>query len=481
MNTTIFRTVRSRALRISLGLLTAATVLSSAFGLTAPAQAQGPIIRDHRDPFARVQLVVNRIIIHDDMDWGKGEFRFEIGIRANSGRCELFSRTACGQPLVLANLPQYSGSDGANLVVDRIVPADGDSGMGEDVGPAIGVPVRPGQWLGFSIRGTENDPASDDFMGVVASHITGEDGQVQYGVRTERAVGKCEERPILADFCIPGTAGAFSVEYEVRPAPLPDLHPTAFRVGEIGPGDRDDLVCFTVENRGLAASDPFRVKIVVDDLEPRTTDIGAFGLAVGETREQCTSLRLPESGNPKMTFDVDLNRVIAEMDERNNHHEQTLALGTPVEPVPGPATSKADAGQNTGVVPQPKPGAAQAANQASGQPDLTVSAIRVNGQAPDGKDDCKDGKNPVAVLVKNAGAANAGSFAVRLTVDGGEAIEEAVDGLEAGKEREIRFGDVRLKKGEHQLAAAADPKNTVAESDEADNDLAVTARCKDGS
>ena len=147
MNATRVRTLRSRALRVPLGLLTAFTLLSSALGPAVPAQAQAPIIRDHRDPYARIQLVLNRIIIHDDMDWGKGEFKFLVGVRANSQRCELFSRDACGQPLVLAPLPQYSGSDGASLVVDRIVPAAGGNAADEAVGPEIGLPVRPGQWL----------------------------------------------------------------------------------------------------------------------------------------------------------------------------------------------------------------------------------------------------------------------------------------------------------------------------------------------
>ena len=150
-----------------------------------------------------------------------------------------------------------------------------------------------------------------------------------------------------------------------------------------------------------------------------------------------------------------------------------------------------NAGTNAGTVPpvinaapvaspQPKPGATgPAANKASGQPDLIVSAIKVNGQAPDGKDDCKDGKNAVAVIVKNAGAANAGPFAVRLDADGDTTVDESVDGLEAGKEREVRFGDVRLKKGEHQLAATLDAKNTVAESGEDNNAKTVTAGCRD--
>jgi subtilase family serine protease len=137
---------------------------------------------------------------------------------------------------------------------------------------------------------------------------------------------------------------------------------------------------------------------------------------------------------------------------------------------PAPVASPAPAPKNS-----PDP----AAKPSSSQADLTVSAIKVRGQVPDGKDDCKDGKNPVAVVVKNAGGANAGSFAVRLTVDGDEAGEESVEGLEAGKEREVRFGDVKLTKGEHKLVATVDPKKGVDEASDDNNDHTMTAACRD--
>ena len=85
----------------------------------------------------------------------------------------------------------------------------------------------------------------------------------------------------------------------------------------------------------------------------------------------------------------------------------------------------------------------------------------------------------MTAIVKNAGTANAGPIAVRLTVDGDEVGEESIDELAAGKEREIRFDEVRLKKGERKLTATLDPKNTVAESSEDNNERLVTARCQD--
>lgn len=103
------------------------------------------------------------------------------------------------------------------------------------------------------------------------------------------------------------------------------------------------------------------------------------------------------------------------------------------------------------------------------QADLTIGAIKMNGQIPDDKDDCRDGKN--------AGTAEADDVAVRLAADGAEAGTQAVKGLEAGKEREVRFEGVRLKKGEHTLTATL--KATGAKADADQGELKVTVHCKD--
>jgi subtilase family serine protease len=54
-----------------------------------------------------------------------------------------------------------------------------------------------------------------------------------------------------------------------------------------------------------------------------------------------------------------------------------------------------------------------------------------------------------------------------------------VTGLEAGKELEVRFDDVKLKKGDRALTIAVDAKGAVTESKEDDNERKVTAQCKD--
>jgi len=161
------------------------------------------------------------------------------------------------------------------------------------------------------------------------------------------------------------------------------------------------------------------------------------------------------------------------MEENNNAGVMT------VEAVGGPArTGPASTGPAAPVAvpsPRPKPAVSQPDPSAE-KVDLTIRAIRVNGRAPDGKGDCKIGKNDVAVLVKNTGEGDAGGFVVRLLVDG-DLTDATVDGLGAGEERGVRFGDVQLQKGEHTLQAAADPEQALAESSDGNNELKLTARC----
>ena len=107
-----------------------------------------------------------------------------------------------------------------------------------------------------------------------------------------------------------------------------------------------------------------------------------------------------------------------------------------------------------------------------------MKAIKVNGQAPDGKNDCMISQNDLTVVVKNGGKGDAGSFAVRLTVDGDD-LDATVESVRAGEEREVAFDKVQLKKGEHSLKAVADPDHALAESKDNNNELKVSARCSD--
>ena len=169
--------------------------------------------------------------------------------------------------------------------------------------------------------------------------------------------------------------------------------------------------------------------------------------------ELCVETELPHSGQHRLTAVVDEPRTLVEYNETNNVYEQTY----------------------TAVAPAP--------SQAQALPDLTVSAIKINGTPPYGTDDCREGRNDVTVVIKNGATTNAGDFHVRLVVDddqGSGKERYLVDGLEAGKEQGVRFDDVRLKKGRHSLAATADAMSGISESNEGNNVLEVSASCQAG-
>jgi subtilase family serine protease len=171
----------------------------------------------------------------------------------------------------------------------------------------------------------------------------------------------------------------------------------------------------------------------------------------------CVVTALPAGGQYRLEAVADERRTLTEYDESNNVYEQ--AYTAPAGPV---------AATEPGPTPSPE------------QADLNIASIKVNGQAPDGKDDCKAGKNEVKVVVKNGGATTADTIAVRLTVDGVQVGTKSVAQLDAGDELELRFDDVRLKKGEHKLAATTDLKGSAADSTQENDWVKVTVRCQDG-
>ena len=224
----------------------------------------------------------------------------------------------------------------------------------------------------------------------------------------------------------------------------------------------------SVVNAGAVDSGPFEVSLRVDGVIPKNGKTGAGRLPSGMHGELCVQTALPP-GPHRLTSYVDEPRAVVEVIEIDNRFELQYVA---------PAAGAQD--QSPATTPAP------ASSPSPGQPDLVVTAIRVRDQVPDDKDDCKEGKNPVTVVVKNAGTATAGPFVVRITVDEVQgddiqayAVVASTDGLEAGQEREVRFDEVKLKKGTHALAAVADYKLTVAESTDGNNDREVAVRCTD--
>jgi subtilase family serine protease len=232
---------------------------------------------------------------------------------------------------------------------------------------------------------------------------------------------------------------------------FPDVEPLKIQVNDL-PGRAEKQVCMTVVNWGPGHAGVFQVTLRVNGNVPPDGRYTVGVLAAKTDYLTCVMAILPTAGQYRLTAVADEARTLIERDESNNVFEQSFSA-TPSSPVSNAA-----------------------------QADLTVSAVRVNGQVPDGKGHCKAGKNAVAVLVKNGGDATAGELVVRLVVDNAQddALERSVSGLEAGKEREVRFDDVRLKQGERQLRVVVDATSAVAESNEDNNDLTVTAGCQGG-
>jgi hypothetical protein len=345
--------------------------------------------------------------------------------------------------------------------------------------------MQPQESYTLYVEGWERDPIYDDFLGDLQVQLTGYHQDVRYGTHKVKADHACEKIPVIMDPCSVKNPGAFSIEFEIRPAPLPDLEPTGIKVYDL-PGSPQKLVCPVIKNSGSELAGAFDVTLHLDRSLTPLAKMTAGRLGAGEQGELCGEVTLP-AGQHTLLAVVDQAESQIEINERNN----TASRGYPAEtiaqaaPTPG-ATPEAPAPTTTSK-PSPEPAASPTASPANGQPpqpqetgktDLIVSAVKLNKQVPDGKDDCKDGKNAVAVVVKNTGAAGAGKFTVRLTADGKDAGEQSVDGLEAGKEREIRFDEVQLKKGSHTLAATLDSKGTLAEADESNNSQSVTATCQ---
>jgi subtilase family serine protease len=225
---------------------------------------------------------------------------------------------------------------------------------------------------------------------------------------------------------------------------MADIEPITIRVDD-EPGSSVKRVCMTVLNSGPLHAGTFNVALRVDGNVPPEGIYTISGLASGTTYLACVRTTLLATGQHTIAMSIDDERAIREYNETNNFLE-----------LPYSATPS-------------KAGAPSV--------DLTVSAIKVNGQVPDGEEDCKPGKNSVTVTVKNGGKDAAGLFTTRLTVDGVDVAEQSAVDLPSGQEQEIRFEGVQLKNGEHTLTVLADANSQVAETGEANNVRTVTARC----
>lgn len=473
------RTTVKATCRAVPALVLATMLLPGVFSQAAPARADQPIVRDHRDPDARLQLVIKKLIIHDDSDVGEGEMLFTAEFWACPEGSTDVDHCSPRATLVRSGSVQILAESGAAPTVNWVLPSATDALADESISATLGIPVHAGRSYGWKIKATEEDAFFDDAMGDLYGYLSEETG---WGVGTATRRGWRNTHD-YGGFCVRiGSEGCsrahFSVEYEVRLAPLPDLRPSRITILD-APGSTDKLVCMAVQNIGPVDAGPFEAVLRLDrDLDPLgRAEAGRLGS--GEYGELCVQVALPQEGVHRLSVAVDDRRVVYEQSETNNVYVEGYA----------PRLAGAADGQAGGLpVLAPSAGAdpgpaapAPTGPGAPGSADLTMKGIRVRGGAPGGAGDCDPGRNDVTVDIRNGGTAAASGFAVRLIVDGedDEAKEQAVAGLGAGEETEVTFDDVRLRRGMRTLAATVDASNAIAESDEANNELTLTVNCRE--
>ena len=306
----------------------------------------------------------------------------------------------------------------------------------------------PGQrhMVKFNIHEYDGAWSMGEDKGDVLHHLdTGEHG---LGIGTYTARSFSEERYNVGDF---------TITYEIRPAPLLTSRPftrSPSTICRAAPGSASAWSSTTAR----PSPPTFEVALRVDGTCRPTGGPPRPALAPRMNYTACVETALPTPAPHRLAAVVDAPRAVLEFDETNNVYEQQHGVFD-VSWLPTPATP-------------PAPSQAK--------PDLTVSAIRVRGQVPDGKDDRK-ARTTCPSWSRTRAPARPGlprpPRGGRRRWHGEE--EVLADGLDAGKEHEVRFADVRLKEGERSLPAIADANKAIAETKDDNNELKVTARCKD--
>jgi hypothetical protein len=405
--------------------------------LLLPGAPAAPVQAEHapdHESIARLQVVLTRIHVEDDEDWfGEGEIEGEVHLERCNHAVE--KCTAVGSRYLVLD---FNADSGDTRTFDRVLP-----GL-----EANGFPVYPGDWFTIAMELVEQDELGNH---TVVLRQYGEDmGDVNF-VFSEADNWRLG-RPLIAW----SSNSDYWVEFEVRPAPVPDLSPVGIKTLKL-PGTTDDTVCVGVVNRELPPAGSFKVTLRVNDAVPAGGVMEAGGLPGGQAGELCVETTLPATA--ELVATVDEERAVVEYSEANNR------LAQPYTAPQGAAASGPAAAPASGPM----------------QADLAALGIRVKSAESGGGNDCDPGRNDITVVVKNAGQAAADGFTVRLIVDGegDEAKEKSVAGLEAGKELEVQFDDVRLRQGMRELKTAVDAKKAVVESDEDNNEIKLSVNCRD--
>jgi hypothetical protein len=378
------------------------------------------------EPIARLQIVLKEVYIFDDNDpgWfmGAGEMSMRFSIPHGWN-------TADNRQGYAGDTYSFSASGGNRVQFDRLlVPRRGGESPDEEAA-ALGFLVYPGAPYSVYFEMQENDDFTDvDYMGVY---------QKWFGEADDWGIGTHKVRSYHTNQQgNPDRAGDYEVTFEIRRAPLPDLDPVSMQITRQASTD-PERIC------EVGAAGHFWVGLLVNG--ERWAGNEASGLAPGQHVDLCMVQRLPPSA--ELVAVVDEERAVLEYNETNNRLVQAYTAPATPTPTPGPT-----------------------------QPDLWARGLLV------GSDGCKAGRNDVTVLVKNEGASTTSSFVVRLVIDDeddDESHEKTVTALDAGKELEVKFEDVRARRGLREFEATVDARKTIAELNEDNNTFDITFNCRD--
>jgi hypothetical protein len=423
----------------SVVMLLAATVL---FPFTAHAEHQAL-----HDPDARVRIIVESVHINEDGDtFSPGDLTFWALLYRCTG---LTLDGVCdGQVNAIGELiHKFTADDGVRVRLNSQLIArmfDGSitaEGYGSE---ETGLSVYSGESFHLMFLVNDSDDGRLDPLGDANFYFDEENGWGN-GPHDLPSIDRGR-----------GPNGNFVVQLQIDRMPLANLVAQSIEVVD-KPGSTDRVVCSTLVNAGMGDADPFDITVRIDGGTPPGGKQRINGLARGTQVLSCFETdRMPHERPHFVSLSLDEAREVPEMDETSNQriNENFPAVASP-EGSGSPSSS------------QP-------------QADLIVSAIRVNGE-PSSANDCKEGKNDVTLIIKNQGSAMAAGSVARLTVgnDDDDAEERTVESLNPGADKDVRFDDVRLKKGDQTLTAIADARKAVAESKEDNNELKATVKCEE--
>jgi hypothetical protein len=308
---------------------------------------------------------------------------------------------------------------------------------------------------GLAIAATEGDLDWTDENGQGVSFIPDDLGTFKFPLRSRDnwGIGNHVVRSVKAS-----AQGDYDVAFEVRRKSLPDL--VVSNVGLRRLDDGRDVVCVTFGNIGPEPVGTLTGSLKVDGVAIPAGNLKWPHLESGDVRDFCVGEGLP-LGRHVVSFDIDEDRAVPEMDEKNNHIEQLMTITS---------SASADAAANTG-------GSQPAGNQTSTEAALSVTSIRLQGA---NVNDCDAGQHRIVVRVKNGGDA-AIDVTVRLIVDDDldTAREQSGIRVEGDRSVDVSFDGVRLNKGQRSLTARVLSVNPSTEANESDNRRRITFSCDD--